>query len=170
MRLKDACENETDSFVLIYQALRISNDLYGNDVASSHELAKGYTRPVLHGKTPMRVPEEIISAHEQLLAKRKLTLIMRFKSTKDSIVRPGDMIQVDVKKDSAKRGKWLSPRPVLHYHPESFTVTIPGERGRTMKAAIEDIRPAFSDNALTSLVQESIDFLENDLEFELDTC
>ncbi len=58
---------------MVQQALRISNDLYGNDVMSASELAKGYTRPVQPGNFPVQVPPEIRKAHETLLAKRKLT-------------------------------------------------------------------------------------------------
>lgn len=53
------------------RAVAISNDLYGNDVMSSYELAKGYTKPVSEGGVKS-IPQEIVDAHEKLQAKRKL--------------------------------------------------------------------------------------------------
>lgn len=45
LRLKSDSENTSQHFnrLIVQQALRISNDLYGKDVCSAHELAKGYT-------------------------------------------------------------------------------------------------------------------------------
>lgn len=50
--------------------------MYGNDTETSQELAKGYTRPLLTGEIPIPIPKDIIDAHEKIIAKRKLTLIM----------------------------------------------------------------------------------------------
>lgn len=55
--------------VLVQQAIRISNDLFGNDVLSAHEMAKGYTKPVENGKAPMVLPDGIRKAHEDLKPK-----------------------------------------------------------------------------------------------------
>ncbi len=67
--------DDVDAWLMIQEALRISNDLYGNDVISARELAKGYTRPIYSGMPPFEIPTEILNAHNTLLAKRKLTLI-----------------------------------------------------------------------------------------------
>ena len=58
-----ACDSSPDTSVLVLQSIRISNDLYGNDVMSAHELAKGYTRPLVPG-CPTRVPDELQTAHD----------------------------------------------------------------------------------------------------------
>ena len=41
------------------QAIRTSNDLYGNYVCSSHELAKGFTRPIESGSLPKFIPRDV---------------------------------------------------------------------------------------------------------------
>lgn len=57
---------------MIQQAIRISNDLYGNDICSAHELAKGYTRPILSNSYSSKVPDEIDQAYKDLIAKNKI--------------------------------------------------------------------------------------------------
>ncbi len=89
--------NEKEHPLLVQQALRISNDLYGNDVISSHELAKDYTRPIDFGCPPKIIPEEIRKAHDVLKAKRKLTKIMRSKSIRDPQLTTGDLVEVFIK-------------------------------------------------------------------------
>ena len=44
-----AADPDADSTLQALQAILMSNDLYGNDVASAHELAKGFTRPAVPG-------------------------------------------------------------------------------------------------------------------------
>lgn len=77
LRLKQDRNGQTVTYerLLIQQALRISNDLYGSDVCSAQETAKGYTRPANVGSFPATVPQHIFRAHDDLLAKRKLTRI-----------------------------------------------------------------------------------------------
>ena len=38
------------------QAIRISNELYGNETCSSHKLDKGFIRPIIPGTIPKIVP------------------------------------------------------------------------------------------------------------------
>lgn len=61
------------------QAVRISNDLYGSDVLSSFEMAKGFTRPSRAWSSALKVDQGIIDAQLQLEAKRRLTKILRSK-------------------------------------------------------------------------------------------
>lgn len=69
LRLKDANPDE-DLRLLMTHFIRVSNDLHGSSIASSHELAKGYTRLVVSGVL-MFIPDDICTAHEELVAKRK---------------------------------------------------------------------------------------------------
>lgn len=66
MRLKSASQDDPTGTanILVQQAIRISNDLYGNDVMSAHEMAKGYTKPVETGKLPMKLSEDVREALE----------------------------------------------------------------------------------------------------------
>ena len=79
------------------QAIRISNDLYGNDVCSSHELAKGFTRPIESGSLPKIIAKDVEKAREIPIAKRKLNLIVKSKSTTVTPVRIRDLVQVFIK-------------------------------------------------------------------------
>lgn len=130
-----AAQNVADEAILPrleVQAIRISNDLYGNDVMSANEPAKGYTRPI-HGKHPMMLVPELREAHDKLLAKRKLTLILRSKAVKNLPIHVGDTVQVFIKHQNEKRGKWSDDKPVLSYDHQSRTVTVPGKEVRTIR-------------------------------------
>ena len=67
LRLKSERPDD-DRRLFVAKMFRISNDLYGNNLASSHELAKGYTRPVSHD-SPNVIPSEIIKAQKELSAR-----------------------------------------------------------------------------------------------------
>lgn len=75
------------------RAVAVSNDLYGNDVMSSFELAKGFTKPVADGSV-CTIPEDVVDAHNRLQAKRKLALILKSKATTEPHVATGDMIKI----------------------------------------------------------------------------
>jgi len=154
--------------LIVQESLRICNDLYGNDVMSSHELAKGYTRPIHSSGPILQIPDEIKAAHDTLIAKRKMNLIMKSHATVDTPVAAGDLVQVFIKKEMEKRGKWSSPRPILSFDKPSGIVTVPGSNGKVIKAAIEDTRHAIYENALAKVIQEAIDNLTIDIEDSMD--
>ena len=170
LRLKHECneENAIKERLIVQQALRISNDLYGSDVCSAQELAKGYTRPATVGSYPVIVPEDILQAHDNLLAKRKLTRILRSKTTSDIPVKVDDIIQIFIREQKDKRGKWSVPKVILDFDRNSGTVAVPGKNGKTIKAAIEDVRPALPENTLASAVQDGIDTLSRSLDDVID--
>lgn len=80
LRLKNANES-TPIALLAYQATVISNDLYGSDTVTAFELAKGYTKPIESEKAVVPLPDDLRAAHDELVAKRKLNLILRSHST-----------------------------------------------------------------------------------------
>ena len=165
LRLQSAFPME-DTRMIVSKIFRVSNDLYGNNVASSHELSKGYTRPIIHD-FPRNIPPEILKAQEALSAKLKLNLILSSKSTAEPPVHVGDYVQIFVKLQGQKRGSWSDPTPVLAYDPESRIVTVPGAYGRTRQAAIEDTRLAVCDNELASEIQREIDELSADIDTQV---
>ena len=59
------------------QVIRISNDLYGDDTCCAHELAKGFTPPIVSGSLPKIVPKDLVTGRETLMAKRNLNLIFK---------------------------------------------------------------------------------------------
>ena len=165
---EDISDDNVNGPVLVQMALRISNDLYGNDITSANELPKGYTRPIQPGKFPKEIPSEIRSAREKLMAKRKLTLIMRSKATSDAEVQTGDLVQVYIKNQNEKRGSWTAPKPILAFDHKSQTVKVPGSKGRTIEAAVEDVRHAVTDDHLAVAVQDAIDQLAFNLDAVID--
>ena len=165
LRMKDNAVND-DPRLLVAKMFRVSNDLYGNSVASSHELAKGYTRPI-SGNIRREIPLSIIEAQRTLAAKRKLNLILKSKSIQELPIKIGDLVQVYTRLQNQKRGKWSDATPVLAIDPESRTVTVPGSAGRKRDAAIEDVRVAVCDNELATQIQSSIDVLYDDLDDNL---
>lgn len=109
IRLKEEStveRKEWETSLITQQAIRISNDLYGSDVLSAQELAKGYARPIQNEVIPKQLPQELVDAHQTLLAKRKLTLILRSKTFAESPIAVGDLVQILIKKEHEKRGKW----------------------------------------------------------------
>ncbi|CAN8074685.1 unnamed protein product [Agarophyton chilense] len=66
--------------LLVQQSLYISNELNGNNLMSAHELAKGYTRPLVSSTSLDTIPEDIVHAQKALHVRHKLSLILRSKS------------------------------------------------------------------------------------------
>ena len=162
LRLQSASPN-TSSALLALQEVSISNDLYGSDKLSAFELAKRFTKPIAVDSELAPVPADLIAARDEIIAKRKLTLILRSHVTADPVVDPGDMVQVYVRTGKEKRGKWLSPRTALSIDRTAGTVTVAGSNGRKIVAAVEDTRLAVVDSDLASAVVESLDTLNENL-------
>lgn len=166
LRLKDA-DPDASERLRVAQMFRISNDLYGNDVASSNELAKGYTRPIADtGLHPL--PQEIQDAHQELIAKRKLNAILRSHAVTEPSIKVGDVVQIFVHHEHQKRGTWSEAQPVLKYDPKSRTVTVAGSKGRYRKAAVEDVRHAIDNIDLAVEIQNAIDVLTHEIEGTVD--
>ena len=102
------------------------------------------------------------------MAKRKLILILRSKSIAETPVNAGDLVQVFIKLQHEKRGKWTSAKPVLRFDKASGIVTVPGQNGKTIKAAVEDVRFAISDDELAVKYQEAIDAVDIALDDSVD--
>ncbi len=93
IRLRKA--NPQESFHrLCTRTFMISNDLYGNGTLSVYESVKGYTRPVDPKVSPINVPQEIKTAQEEIIAKRKLNLILRSKALHMPALDVGDVVEV----------------------------------------------------------------------------
>lgn len=104
-------------------------------------MANGYTKPVNHNVSPQFVQEDLYQARETLIAKRKLTLIMRTQATVDIVLKTGDLVQVFVKNEQDKRRKWLSKRAVISTNTSEGTIYVPGDKGHEIIIAVEDTRP-----------------------------
>lgn len=120
---------DIDTELLAVQAIRISSDLYGSDIASAHELAKGYTRPFA-GKSPIQIPADVRETYCELRVKCKLNNILRSKAIINMHVNFGDVVQIFARLQSEKRGSWYDPIPVLKFDASSETITVAGKNGR----------------------------------------
>lgn len=85
----------------------LSNVMYGNQVSSAFEMAKGYT-PSLQGTAQVPLPEEIRNSQEELTARRLLTRIMRSRpASKHGEVRKGQVVLALVPGGPRRRGHWI---------------------------------------------------------------
>ena len=138
----------------------ISNGLYISDVCSAFEFAQDFTIPIKPGTEPKFVPDDVINARDTLIAKRKLNLILRSKLTSEILVEIGDAVQVFIKLENEKRGNWSNPKPILEYDKPSGTVIVPGTNGHKIKAAVEDVLFAITNDELALKHQQAIDELK----------
>ena len=152
--------------VLVHRAVIVSNDLYGSDTVSAFELAKGSTKPIDSSVPPIVLPQDLADAHEALLNKRRLNLILHSNAVSPPPIKTGDTVQVYYKLEKEKRGRWLSPRTVLEVNQETGVIKVPGSYGHTISAALEDVRVAndtddFANHEISSIDQitDSIDDL-----------
>lgn len=123
-------------------------------------MEKGYTKPIDQSFLPQGTPESLVSAHNELVAKRKLTLLLRSNATCNPTVRAGHLVQIYFKEKDQKRGRWLSTRTVLSHDPDSGLVTVPGSNGKKIHAVVEDVRLAITDDDLSAHIVESNDKLK----------
>lgn len=130
---------EINQKVLAYKAIHISYDLYGIDVTSAHELAKGYTRSV-YEILLYSLPESVRKDHDELVAVWKLNKILRTKATIKKNLIIGDLVQVYCKRAREKYGKWSDSQPVAAVNCEARMVSVPGSIGKNLKAAYKHIR------------------------------
>lgn len=98
MRLKESAGDDYVPEVAAYQAVTISDALYGNDVMSAFELAKGFTKPVNAKSADSTVPQDFIDARDKLPARRRLALGLRSKTTAEVPVATGETVKTVFKR------------------------------------------------------------------------
>ena len=130
---------------------------------SSFELFRGFIKPIDHGQ-PVPVPLDVLEAHKNFQASRKMKLILRNNAITELPIKIGDSFQVYIHGNHGKRGKWLSPRTLMEYDTKSRTVTVPGARNKLLTAAVEDVRIVMNDDSSSQLVTEAIDKLDESIE------
>ena len=99
---------------LVKFATFISNFLYGNQLESAFELARGCT-PSLTVSKLLKVPPEIIEAHKAIVAQRALSKVLRSKAVTPvatKLLTPSTLIYGYVKLQKGHR-QW-KPFHVLH--------------------------------------------------------
>lgn len=85
--------------------------------------------------------------------------ILRYEPPVDAPIVSGDLLEIFVKGDHEKRSKWSYTRTFLKLYPSYWTVTVPDRNGRTMKAAIEEVRQAPLDIRFANMVSKEDDKL-----------
>lgn len=72
LRLKSAAPDLFPSLFAL-SAVRISDELYGSNILSSFEIAKGYSKPIYHSFLLQYTPGKLVNVSNGLKTKRKLT-------------------------------------------------------------------------------------------------
>lgn len=160
LRLKEAAGTDFAPKLAAQKAVSISNDLYGNDIMSAFELAKGFTNPVASKPQECIVPDDVRDARDKMQARRKLALILRSKAVQELPISVGDMVEIFQKREHEKRGKWAAAKPILSVNHDARSITVPGKSGHCITVAVEDVRPAIPQNSFAQHVQDGIDTLD----------
>lgn len=119
------------------RAVSVSNDLYGNYSVSAYEMAKGFTRP-MEGNVVM-LQQDITDAHLNMQARRKLSLILKSKATKEIPLCKGDVVKVFTRPKVGKRGQWSLPKKVMILDHDDRNIIVPGKAGYKICVVFEDI-------------------------------
>ena len=93
--VKDALEridndpqfHELNMTTRMHAAVFSSNIVYGNRVASSFELVRGYT-PSISGSGKMVLPKSIRDGHDEMQARRLLARILKSKASRQCYSEP----------------------------------------------------------------------------------
>lgn len=120
-------------------------------------MARGFTNPVLSESNIRPLDPDLLQAHNELVARRKLNLILRSNISTTENLHVGDLVQVYLKSEKEKGGRWSSPRQILYINHDAGFVTVPGRSGKTINSAIEDVRTALPASDLTESIQSAID-------------
>lgn len=90
------------------RVVRILNDLYGSNKMYAFEFTKGYSNPLSPNQKLVPVDEAQRKAHDQLVAKQKLTLILRSNVYVSRSYKRGDMVQIFSKIEKTRK---MGPAP-----------------------------------------------------------
>lgn len=94
----------------LFKAEFLLNVMYGNQVASAFEMAKGYT-PSVCGIAQVSFPEEIRHAQEELAARRLLARIMKSRpASKCEELHKGQVVLVLVPGGPRRRGHYIKSK------------------------------------------------------------
>lgn len=146
-------------------AFDISNQIYCSDTMSASELAHGFTKLLIDYPTPL--PPDLLESQESLEAKPKVTRTLRSKTPQTPALSPGDMVEIYIKHPHHRRGSWSALRPVLEVDYTTGTITVPESRGHRVKAPLEDVRLAITEDGFAQTVREPNDCLDRLIDLAL---
>lgn len=93
LRLKHA-DSEIGDALHVIRAIRVSDDLSGSDTLSANEMAKGFGKCLVASQRPVSVDKTLCEAHDEPIAKRKLTLMLRSNTFDTGNFRQYDPVHV----------------------------------------------------------------------------
>lgn len=99
--------------------VRIMNEMCGSDTLLSFELGRGYSEATDDSFMPIEAPGDLIQSYNEIVTKRKLTLMLPSKTIKNSAVYADDIVQVFVKH---KIEKEVSGDHLNHYSQSIMTL------------------------------------------------
>ena len=140
---------------LVKFAVFLSNVLFGNKVASSFELARGYT-PALFGTSKLKVTGDILEFYKDFMEKRALKRILRpktFTPIEVTLLTSGTNINGYVE---TKRGLSMR-RPYKVLSCDGFEVEIrASRRGPKAMLAVEDVRLQSTNDLAKEIVENEL--------------
>lgn len=117
------------------------------------ETAKCFFKQLLENKRPIYADEELQSANDELIDKRKWTLILRSNIYKSGDYYIDDMVEVNLKA-GLKHRKLTTPKLVEEIDTNSGTKTVPRRSGKLLCAPGEDDRAARRESDPATAIQE----------------
>lgn len=103
-------------------------------------MTKGFTKQLSVNKNPLLVDDELPIAHDDVIAKLKLTLILRSNIYPYEQLKISDLLRIFIQDGQAERGSWTASRMVLSIYFDTGSITVPGSVGKKVSIATEDFR------------------------------
>lgn len=116
---------------------------------------------------PQGTSKEVVSAHDELVAKWKITLLLRSNVSQNPTIKAGDLVQVYFKHKDEKRGTWLCTCTLLLFDPDSEIINVLHSGGRPIRASEEDVRLSVIQDELAQYISESNDQLNAAIDAEI---
>lgn len=109
LQIKKADRDNIDERSSPIRAITISNDLYENETLFAIALGRDLTKPPPTPNLVQALPDDIVTAYENLQARRKPALILKSKSMSEPVDTFDDTVEVYTKMDFEKQSKRSPP-------------------------------------------------------------
>lgn len=106
----------------------------------------------------MKLPSDVLHAHEEPVSKGKLKNILRSYAVKDKKMNIGDIVNIFVKHWHQKRNVWSIAKSELKFDATSRGLIVSGVKRKPGQAAKQDVRHAIEPALdLAIAIQEAMD-------------
>eukprot|EP00737_Agarophyton_chilense_P000676 gb/GEZJ01000749.1/.p2 GENE.gb/GEZJ01000749.1/~~gb/GEZJ01000749.1/.p2 ORF type:complete len:265 (-),score=37.34 gb/GEZJ01000749.1/:1718-2512(-) len=130
-------------------------------------MAKGFTKPINGKPHDIVLPADVAETCKLFIARRKLQHILKFKAIKGIPFTASDLVEMFVKQEVEKRGRWSFRKTVTSVNADSLIVTVPGKAGNKLTTVFEDTRMAIPDRSFAKLLKDDIDALDDMKDIEI---